>query len=122
MKRSNLARQMARFAIDPDNLRAATVYIAAADARRGDIAKALDVYSGVLRDASRPGPLAAAAVCKGQSHLAREEWVPALLAFLQVPVFYPQQEALMPDVLLGCARAYIGLEDFTRARTALSRI
>ena len=117
----SMAGQMARAATDPDSVRAANVYLAAR-AARSDPAKALETYDAVLKDAARPETLAAAAVYKGESHLARKEWVPALLAFLQVPVFQPDQEALMPEVLLGSAQAYIGLRDFPRAKSALSQL
>jgi tetratricopeptide (TPR) repeat protein len=118
----NVAQQMARAATDPDSVRAANVYLAAAMARRGDHAKALEVYDAVLRDATRPQTLAVAAVNKGESHLAREEWEPALLSLLEVPVFYPEEQVLMPDVLLGSAQAYIGLRDLKRAKATLTEL
>jgi hypothetical protein len=117
-----LAEQMAHSATDPDNIRAANVYVAAAGARRGNQAQAFETYDAVLRDGTRPRTLAAAALNEGQCHLAREEWEPALLSLLEIPVFYPEQEVLMPDVLLGSAQAYIGLRDFTRAKAALNQL
>jgi tetratricopeptide (TPR) repeat protein len=117
-----LAAQMAHSATDPDSVRAADVYLAAAMARRGDHAKALEIYDAVLRDAIRPQTLAVAAENKGQSHLAREEWEQALLSLLQIPVFYPEEQVMMPDVLLGSAQAYIGLRDLTRAKAALNQL
>lgn len=118
----SLAGQMARVAADPDSIGAANVYLAAAMARRGDYARAMAIYDAVLKDGTRPQTLAAAAVNKGQIHLSREEWAPALLALLEVPVFYPDQQVLMPDVLLGTAQAYTGLRDFPRAKAALHEL
>ncbi len=119
---AGLAELMARNATDPDSVRAANVYEAAAIARGGDHAKALEIYDAVLRDATRPETLAAAALYKGESHLARAEWEPALLSLLQVPVFYPEEKILMPEVLLGSGQAYIGLKDFPRAEAALNEL
>jgi tetratricopeptide (TPR) repeat protein len=118
----NLASQMAHAAANPESARAADVYLAAGMARRGDYARAMQIYDEILNEGSRPETLAPAAVNKGLGHLARQEWEDALLALLQVPVFYPQEQVLMPDVLLGSAQAYIGLRDFTRAKTALDEL
>ena len=119
---ANLANEMARTAIAPDSIQAANVYLAVAMARRGDYAGAEQIYDSVLNQATRPQTLAAAALNDGESHLAREEWAPALLSLLQVPVFYPDQQVLMPDVLLGSAKAYTGLRDLTRAKEALHEL
>ncbi len=117
-----LASQMERIATDPEAIDAARVYVAAGLARKGDHAKALQVYDAVLNEATRPQTLAVSAANKGVSHLARREWEAALLSVLEVPVFYPRQEALMPSVLLSSARAYIGLEDYNRAKSALGEL
>jgi tetratricopeptide (TPR) repeat protein len=117
-----LAEQMARTATDPETIRTAKVYVAAGLARKGDYAKALSICELVLNEAIRPLTLAQAAVVNGQCHLARREWEPALLSLLEVPVFYPRQETLIPCVLLNTARAYIGLDDLARARTSLNEL
>lgn len=54
--------------------------------------------------------------------LASKDWDSALLAYLHVPVFYPDQTALMPQVLLGSARAYAGLEDKADAVKTLNEL
>jgi tetratricopeptide (TPR) repeat protein len=117
-----LADQMARNATDPDTVRLAKVYAAAGLARKGQHAQVIQVCDAVLNEATRPQTLAAAAVVKGESCLARREWADALLSLLEVPVFYPRQEVLMPQVLLGAARAYIGLDDFARAKVSLNEL
>lgn len=118
----NLAEQMARMATDPDIIGIAKVYMAAEMGRRGENTGALEIYDAVLKNATRPQTLAVAAVYKGKSELALKDWEPALLSLLEVPVFYPEQEVLMPEVLLGSAQAYIGLRDFTRAAGALNEL
>jgi hypothetical protein len=126
MGRDDEAEQMAggiaATATDPATVRAARVYVARGIARHGDQAKAMEIYDSVLKDETRPQTIAAVAANVGQIHLARKEWEPALLSFLQVPVFYPQQKAVMPQVLLGCGKAYIGLEDFARAKVSLNEL
>jgi len=117
-----LAGGIAATATDPATIRAAKVYVARGIARHGDQAKAMEMYDSVLKDETRPQTIAAVAACVGQIHLARKEWEPALLSFLQVPVFYPQQKVVMPQVLLGCGKAYIGLEDYTRAKASLNEL
>ncbi len=106
-------------ATDPETMRAAKVFIAAGLTRRGEHAKAVDMFEQVIKDATKPTTLATAAVNKGQSHLALKQYEPALISFLQVPVFYPNQKTLVPQAMLGSAKAYFGLEDLTRAKSAL---
>ena len=117
-----LAQQMSHTAADPDNVRTANVYLAAATARQGQPEQALEICEQVLKEAKRPQTLAVAALNAGQCHLALGQWAPALLTLLQVPVFYPEQEVLMPDVLLGSGQAYIGLRDFPRATRSLNEL
>jgi len=117
-----LASEIARTATDPETQRAAQTDVAAGLARRGDLAKALEIYDAVIRDGTRPQTIATAEVGKGQVHLARKEWEQALLSFLEVPVFYPEQKVLMPRVLLGCGRAYMAREDFERAKASLNEL
>ena len=75
-----------------------------------------------MRDATKPGVLASAAIYKGQSCLALKDWENALISFLQVPVMYPEQKALAPASMLGVGRAHFGLEDFSRAKATLKEV
>ena len=53
---------------------------------------------------------------KGQSHLALKEYEPALIAFLQVPVFYPEpKDAASRRPCSAARQAYFGLEDLPSA-------
>ena len=117
-----LIDSLARSAGDPETVRAAKVFIAAGLTRRGEHAKAVEIFDAVLKDAIKPLTIATASVNKGQSQLALKQYESALLAFLQVPVFYPNQKLLVPQALLGSARAYYGLEDLTRAKAALDEL
>ena len=117
-----LIDSLARSASDPETVRAAKVFIAAGMTRRGEHAKAVEIFDAVLKDATKPLTIATASVNKGQSHLALKQYEPALIAFLQVPVFYPNQKLLVPQALLGSARAYYGMEDLVRAKAALDEL
>ena len=113
---------LARSASDPETVRAAKVFMAAGLTRRGEHAKAVEIFDQVLKDATKPQTIATASVNKGQSHLALKQYEPALIAFLQVPVFYPNQKLLVPQAMLGSARAYYGMEDLVRAKAALDEL
>ncbi len=117
-----LAESVARHAIDPETLLGANVQVAAGLARRGDYERALAIYDTALKQATRPQTLAAAAANKGQSLLVRKEWSAAILSFLEVPVLYPEQKLWMPRVLLGCGRAYAGLQDLERAKASFHEL
>lgn len=119
---TQLAQAMGRVAVNPDVIAAARVYGAAALARQGQEVQAEQVFEEVERDSSWPEALALAALYKGELHLAHEAWEQALLSILKVPVFYPEQKVLMPAVLLESARAYLGLRDIARAKTALEEL
>ncbi len=117
-----LIDSLARSVSDPETVRAAKVFIAAGMTRRGEHAKAVEIFDAVLKDATKPLTIATASVNKGQSHLALKQYESALIAFLQVPVFYPNQKLLVPQALLGSAKAYYGMDDLVRAKATLDEL
>ncbi len=117
-----LIDNLARGASDPETVRSAKVFMAAGLTRRGEHAKAVELFEQVLKEATKPATIATASVNKGQSHLALKQYEPALIAFLQVPVFYPNQKLLVPQAMLGSAKAYYGLEDLKRAKATLDEL
>ncbi len=104
---------------DPETVRAAKVQGAAKMSRRGEFARALEICDTVLRESNKSGTLANAALIKGHSHLALKQWDKAMLAFLQVPVLFPEEKLLVPASMLGSGRAYFALEDFKNAKETL---
>lgn len=114
-----LAAQIARLASQPETILGARTQAAACLTRKGEHPRSLEILEQVLRDAARPETLASAAIYKGQSHFALKQWEPALLSFLMIPVFYPEQRMLMPQSLLGAGRALFALDDFDRAKETL---
>ena len=117
-----LIELVARTATNPETSLAVKVYVGSSFARKGDHAKAIELEDLVLDGATDPATLAAAAIYKGESHLALKQYDDAILAFLQIPVFYPEQKLFVPQSLLGVGRAFFALEDFSRAREALNQI
>jgi TolA-binding protein len=90
--------------------------------RKGNAAKALEICNSVLKESTRPETLAQAYVTAGQAHLVLKEWDPALLAFLEIPVFYPDDKVLYPQSMLGSGQAYEALQDFTRAKLTFNEL
>lgn len=117
-----LAQQIAQQATDPEVVRAANVQIAAGLARKGDYAKALELVEPALAESKSAETLAPAYIVKGQCLLAKKAWDDAVLSFLQVPVFFPQEKVLLPQALLGRGRAHFGMEDFPAAKASLNEL
>jgi tetratricopeptide (TPR) repeat protein len=117
-----LVDQIARMAGDPETVRAARVQMAASMTRHGEHVRALELCDSVIKESTRPETLAAAAISKGQCHLALKQWEPALLAFLQIPVFYPGAKVLRPPSMLGAGRAYFGIADLKRAKETFDEL
>jgi tetratricopeptide (TPR) repeat protein len=113
---------LVRTATDPETVLAARMFVGATLARKGDHAKAIEEEEAVLQGATNPTVLAAAAVFKGESHLALKQYDEAVISFLQVPVFYPYEKMVAPQALLGSGRAFFAMEDFARARDALDQV
>jgi len=61
---------------------------------------------------------ARAVMLRGDIAYARKDFEKALEFYLQVPVFYGTEEAVMPAALLGSARSYRGYGDAPRAERA----
>ncbi len=117
-----LAKQVSKLTKDPETVRAANAQIAACLLRRGQHGQALELSDSVLKSATGDATLATAAVTKGLCLLDRKDWEGALLAFLEVPVFHPDQKILIVPSMLGAGRSYFGIEDFKRAKDTLNEL
>ena len=117
-----LARQVSKLTKDAETVRAVNAQIAACLLRRGQFAQALELSDSVLKAATGNATLATASVTKGLCLLDRKDWEGALLAFLAVPVFHPEQKILMGPSMLGSGRSYFGMEDFKRAKETLNEL
>jgi tetratricopeptide (TPR) repeat protein len=117
-----LAREIQKIAPDPEAARAANLRIAAALVQKQEFEKAAEICDEAIKQSARPEVLADAWVTKGNLLLAQKEWDSALLAYLRVPVFYPDERLFMPPALLGSARAYRRLDDLERAQKSLNEL
>lgn len=117
-----LVKELASVTGDPELLLAARVQAGASLARKGQHDKALAIYDEVIKQNTAEETLAMAWLEKGLSLAAMKEWDAALLAYLHLPVLYPTQKALMPQALLGSARAYRQLDDNANAEKACQEV
>jgi tetratricopeptide (TPR) repeat protein len=104
----------------PDITRIAEVEDAAAWARKGQYEKAIAVYDAAIQQSTDRETLALAWLNKGHSLLGLKQWESAALAYLHIPVFFPEDGMLVAPALLGSARAMVGLGDFTGAELRLN--
>ena len=117
-----LINELAKAATDPETANMARVQQAAIWTRKGQHDKALAVYDAVIKESKNRDALALAWLNKGNSLLALRKWEPAILAYLQVPVFYADKKLLVPQALLGGAWGMEGLQDFAGAEAKLNEL
>jgi tetratricopeptide (TPR) repeat protein len=92
-------------------------------ARKGDFGEAASLVEDAMIDESSPsGAIAASFVARGLCLLEKKQYPEALKAFLELPVFLPDETALSGIALLGSARAYYGMEDFDRSIATLESL
>jgi len=118
----DLIGKMMNASADAETLRAVRVQLAATWARKGQHEKAMAVYDEIINSGASNETLALAWLSKGHSLLAQKDWDTALLAYLRLPVFYPDQKLLMPQALLGSVRAYAGVDDLPDAEKAVNNL
>ncbi|HET6410106.1 MAG TPA: tetratricopeptide repeat protein [Chthoniobacteraceae bacterium] len=117
-----LARQIISQASSPDTIRGAKVQLAGFAGRRGEHAEAIEICDQILREGSTSETMASAAMNKARSHQALKQWDSALLAYLNIPVFYPEQKAHVPTYLLGSGQCYFELSDLPRAKESFNAL
>jgi tetratricopeptide (TPR) repeat protein len=117
-----LARQVIDMASNPETVRAAQAQLAGIAGRKGEHERAIKLCDDILKESAKPETMAAAAINKARSHQALKQWEKALLAYLQIPVFYPEQKNAGPAYMLGAAQCYFELNDLSRARASLDEL
>jgi tetratricopeptide (TPR) repeat protein len=117
-----LARQVIEKAGSTETVQAAQAQLAGIAGRKGDHESAIKLCDDILKEGSKAETLAVAAINKARSHQALKQWEKALLAYLQIPVFYPEQKSAAPASLLGAAQCYFELSDLPRARGSLDEL
>ncbi len=105
-----------------DASRLAAVLQASVEARAGHPEKALPAYDDVINASNDDETLAYAWANKAAALYALQKYEPAVLAYLHVPVFYPDVKLLMPAVLMGCAKCYVHIEHLPDAEKSFNDI
>lgn len=103
-------------------VRNAQVVFALIAARKGDHGEAASMLDPLLNEPARPSTIAAASVVRGLGLLHKKQFPEALKAFLELPVFLPDETALCGIAQLGAAQAYYGMEDYERAIAAMETL
>lgn len=103
-------------------VRNAQVLSALIEARKGDHGKASYLLEPLLHEPAGPSTIAAASVVRGLGLLAKNQYPEALKAFLELPVFLPDETAFSGIAQLGAAQAYYGMEDYDRAIAGLESL
>ncbi len=109
----SLLGEVARDATRPDQALVAQALLAG---RSGQPARAIEIYDRILSNGSDPSTLAQVWFLKAEGHRALREFEPAVFAYLEIPVFYPDEKSLLPQAALGCARAMAGLDAIDEAK------
>ncbi|CAM2922276.1 tetratricopeptide repeat protein [Rariglobus hedericola] len=112
------ARELMSTSTDSETVAAAQLIMARIQMllNKADIADAM--LDEIMRKDASSEIEARAAILRGDIAYARKEFSKALEFYLQVPVFYGTEDAVMPVALLGSARAYRGYGDSARAERA----
>ena len=110
-----LATDIQKSVTDPETARRVQVQLAGALIRRREFEKALAVCDAAIKESLDSAIVANAWLNKGDALFAQKEWDAALLAYLHVPVFFPDEKVVMPAALLGSGRASARLDEKTQA-------
>lgn len=117
-----LADVLTRVSTNPEIRLGGYCIFAAISSRKGQFAAAVEEFNKIQAKSTRDDTLALAAIYKGECLLAQKEFESALLSFLQIPVFYPDNKMHKIASLLGAGRAYFGLDDLQRARETFQQL
>jgi TolA-binding protein len=117
-----LLDEIARLPANPAAAEAVQLRTAENLVRHGDPGKAEPAFDALIGTSTDNDVLARAWVGKGAALAAHGDFDGALLAYLRVPVLYPQDRGMLPGALLGAGRAFAGLENKDLARQAFQKI
>lgn len=76
-----------------------------------DPSQALSAYDAIINQSTDAKTLIQAWIAEGDIRFAQHEFDEALMAYLTVVVFYPDNNPLVPRALWGAAQAYAKLKD-----------
>ena len=117
-----LLNEISRLPNNPQYGDSIRVRAAESSLRQGQPDKATPIFDDLIRTGTNADGLARAWVGKGQVALAARDYDSALLAFLRVPIFYPNDRAVMPVALLGSGQAFVGIDNLAKAQEVLKQL
>ena len=80
-------------------------------AKSGKAKEAIESSNEIInQESAEESTLAIAYIASGTAHLELKEFEDAAMAYLHLPIFFPDQKMLMPTALLGTARAFAKLD------------
>jgi tetratricopeptide (TPR) repeat protein len=108
--------QLSLYTLDPAAASTAKARLAGILAQGGkeQAAEAVRLADQIIASSEDRGALADAYLAKGRAYFAQDNYSDALLAFLNLPVFYDQQPTNTAAAVLGSARCYMALGDTRR--------
>ena len=109
-----LSNEISGFSNDPEILTATKLKIALIT-KFTDPKQALTTFDSILSQSSDVQTLSQAWIAEGDVHFGEHEFDEALMAYLTVPVFYPDHNPLVPKALWGSGQSYAKLKDMVHA-------
>jgi tetratricopeptide (TPR) repeat protein len=111
----SLAADIQKSVTDVETARGVQVRLAGVLIRKRNFEKAMAICDAAIKESIDPELVANAWLNKGEALFAQKQWDAALLAYLHVPIFFPDEKILMPAALLGSGKASARLDDKTQA-------
>ena len=116
-----LVTEISNYSKDPEILVAAKLQIALTT-KFDDPTQALTAYDSIIGQSSNPQTLSRAWIAEGDIHMDQREFDDALMNYLTVTVFYPQDNPLLPKALWRSGQAYAKLKDLINATKTYQKL
>jgi tetratricopeptide (TPR) repeat protein len=107
---------------DPLVSKRANVFLAHLVGLNGDPRKAAEQIRIVIKDSNDQNLLADAWLLLGHNLLASNDQAGAVMAYLRLPIFFPDKDVPVAEARLGAARSFIALENTASAREILKEL
>jgi len=118
---ASLLKEIAGYSKDPEIQLASKLQLVLLQSPK-DPTEALAAYDAIIHQSFDPKTLTQAWIAEGDVHLAEHEFDEALLAYLTVPVFFPDHNPQMPRALWGVAQSYAKLKDASNQEKTLRQL
>jgi tetratricopeptide (TPR) repeat protein len=118
---ASLLKEIAGYSKEPEIQLAAKLQLTLLQPPK-DPTEALAAYDAVIDQGSDPKTLTQAWMAEGDVRFGEHAFDEALLAYLTVPVFFPDNNPQMPRALWGVAQSYAKLKDAPNQEKALHEL